>query len=97
VKICDGPMFHIGTKGNDYDDDLGNRMDGLRKTTKSLSQDSRSSGLDLKPGPLENEAGMLITRPRLSVPCCNMFLGILDLIMNVCKHRKARTSVKSVV
>jgi hypothetical protein len=41
-------------------------MEGLRKTTKPLSRDSRSPGRDLNPGPPEYE-GVLITRPRRSV------------------------------
>jgi hypothetical protein len=39
-------------------------LEGLRKTTKNLSQDSRSPGRDLNPGPPEYEAGVLTTRPR---------------------------------
>jgi hypothetical protein len=35
---------------------------------KSLSQNSRSPDLDFNPGPPEYEAGMLTSRPRLSVP-----------------------------
>jgi hypothetical protein len=38
----------------------------MRKTTKNLSQDSRSLGQDSNPGLPENEAGVLPTRPRLS-------------------------------
>jgi hypothetical protein len=37
-----------------------------RKTTKKLSQDSRSLGRDLISGPPEYEAGVLTTRPRRS-------------------------------
>jgi hypothetical protein len=37
-------------------------IEGLRKPTKNISQDSRSSGRDLKPGPPENKAGVLTTR-----------------------------------
>jgi hypothetical protein len=40
-------------------------LGGLRKTTKTFNQDSRSSGRDLNSGPPENEA--TITRPRGSV------------------------------
>jgi hypothetical protein len=40
------------------------RLEGLRKITKSLSQDSRSPGRDLNPGPLEYEAEVLTTRSR---------------------------------
>jgi hypothetical protein len=39
------------------------------KTTKNLSQDSRSLGRDLSPGPREYEAGVLSNRPRRSVEC----------------------------
>jgi hypothetical protein len=41
----------------------GIRLEGRRKTTKTLSQDSWSPGRDLNPGPPEYEAGMLTTRP----------------------------------
>jgi hypothetical protein len=41
----------------------GNRLEGLRKTTKSLSQGNRSTGLDLKPGPPKYEAEVLSTLP----------------------------------
>jgi hypothetical protein len=44
----------------------GIRLDGLRKTTKSRSQDKRSPGRDLNPRPPEYEAGVLTTRPRRS-------------------------------
>jgi hypothetical protein len=40
---------------------------GLRKTTKDLSQDSRSPDRDLNPGHSEHEAGVLTTQPRLSI------------------------------
>jgi hypothetical protein len=39
----------------------------LRKTTKNLSQDSRSLGRDLNPGRPEYEAGVLTTRSRRPV------------------------------
>jgi hypothetical protein len=42
-------------------------LDGLRKKTKYLSQDSRPSGRDLKPGPPKCEAGMLTTQTLHSV------------------------------
>jgi len=35
---------------------------GLEKTTKNLSQNSRSPGQDLNPGPFQYEAGVLSTR-----------------------------------
>jgi hypothetical protein len=48
------------------------RLEGLRKTTKTLCQGSRSPGRDFKPGSPENEAGVLTTRRRRSVVgrCC---------------------------
>jgi hypothetical protein len=42
-------------------------LKGLRKTTKTLSQDNRSPGRGLYPGPPEYEVGVLTTQPRLSV------------------------------
>jgi hypothetical protein len=42
-------------------------LEGLRKTTKNLSWDSRSPGRDLNPGPLEYEAGVLTTRLRRDI------------------------------
>jgi hypothetical protein len=38
---------------------LGTRVEGLRKITKHLSQDSLSQGRDLNPEPPECEAGVL--------------------------------------
>jgi hypothetical protein len=43
---------------------LSIRREGLRKNTKNLTEDSRSPGRDLNPGPSKNEAGVLTTRPR---------------------------------
>jgi hypothetical protein len=43
------------------------RLEGLRKTTKNLGQDSRSPELDLNPGPTEYDAGVLATWPQISV------------------------------
>jgi hypothetical protein len=40
-------------------------LEGVRNTTKNLSQDSRSPGQDLNPETLEYEAGVLSTRQRL--------------------------------
>jgi hypothetical protein len=40
------------------------RLEGLRKRTGNLNQDSRSPGPDLNPGPPEYEAGVLTTRPQ---------------------------------
>jgi hypothetical protein len=45
---------------------LGVCLVGLKITAQSLSQDSRSSGRDLKPGLLEYE-GVLIARPGRSI------------------------------
>jgi hypothetical protein len=41
-------------------------VDGPRKNTKNLRQDSRFPSRDLNPGPPEYEARVLNTRPRLS-------------------------------
>jgi hypothetical protein len=43
------------------------RLEGLRKTTKHLSQDSQSPSRDLIAGPPAFEVGVLTTRPRRSV------------------------------
>jgi hypothetical protein len=52
---------------------IGIGMKGLRKTTKNLSQDSRSPGRDLNPGHPEYEAGLSTTRKRCSVlGCCGL-------------------------
>jgi hypothetical protein len=42
-------------------------VEELRKTTKNLSQDTRSPGRDLNPGLPAYEAVLVITRPRRSV------------------------------
>jgi hypothetical protein len=39
------------------------QLEGLRKTTKNLSQDSRSQGRDLNLGPPKYEVGVLTTTP----------------------------------
>jgi hypothetical protein len=46
------------------------RLEGLRKITKSLSQDSRSPGRNLNPEPPEYGTGALTTRPRRWVTRC---------------------------
>jgi hypothetical protein len=45
----------------------GIRLEYLRETTVNLSQDSRSSGRDLNPGPPEYVAGVLTALPRRSI------------------------------
>jgi hypothetical protein len=45
----------------------GIRLEGLRLTTENFSQDSRSPGRDLKPGPPKYEVGVLTIQSRLSV------------------------------
>jgi hypothetical protein len=45
----------------------GIRLEGLWKTTKNLSRDRRSLGLDLNTGLCEYEVGVLATRPQLVV------------------------------
>jgi hypothetical protein len=40
----------------------GDCLEGLRKTTKNLSQDTRFPGRDLSPEPMEYAAGALTTR-----------------------------------
>jgi hypothetical protein len=42
-------------------------LNGLRETTKKLSQDTQPPGRDLHPGPAEYKAGVLTARPRRSV------------------------------
>jgi hypothetical protein len=42
---------------------------GTEENHKTRSQYRRSPGRDLKPGPLEYEAGMSTTRPRRSAIC----------------------------
>jgi hypothetical protein len=37
-------------------------LEGLKKTTKNINQDSWSPGWDLNPGPPEYEAGVSITQ-----------------------------------
>jgi hypothetical protein len=44
-------------------------MDALRKTTKDLSQESRSKNRFLNPGPLEYKSGVLNTRAALIFWC----------------------------
>jgi hypothetical protein len=39
-------------------------LEEVRVTTRNLIQDSRSSGLELNPGPPECESGVLYTLPR---------------------------------
>jgi hypothetical protein len=53
------------TEMEDNDPDI--RLEGLRKTTKNLSQDNWSPDGDLNPGPPKYDAGVLTTRLRRSV------------------------------
>jgi hypothetical protein len=57
----------------------GIRLEGLRKTTKNLNQDSRSSGRELKPGPPEYDAGVLTTWSWRSVVLNKVYVCGLDL------------------
>jgi hypothetical protein len=57
-------LFNDAFSSSDY---LGICLEELRKNTKSLSQDSRSSGRDLNLGPPEYNAEVHVTRPRRSV------------------------------
>jgi hypothetical protein len=45
----------------------GIHLEGLRKTTRNLSEDNRSAGRDLNLGPLEHESEAVTNRPRRSV------------------------------
>jgi hypothetical protein len=53
-------------------------LEGQRKSTKTLSRDSRSPGLDFNSGASECEAGELTTRPRCSVISMLFESNILD-------------------
>jgi hypothetical protein len=61
-------------------------LDGLRKTTESLIQDSRSPDRDLNPGPPEYEAGALTTRPsefRMFVMfVCRVFVASVSTVQD---------------
>jgi hypothetical protein len=46
---------------------VGICLEGLTKTTRNLSQDSRPLGRDLNTGPSKYEAGVLTTQSRHSV------------------------------
>jgi hypothetical protein len=51
--------------------EMMNGKDGVRKThKKKLSHDNRCPGLEMNPGPLEYETGVLTIRPRCSVEKC---------------------------
>jgi hypothetical protein len=50
----------------------------LRKTTKTLSQESRSPGRDLNPRPPECEAAVLTTLPRRSATILMLFVVLLS-------------------
>jgi hypothetical protein len=51
-------------------------LEELRKTTRNLSQDSRSLGQDLNLGPSEYEAGVLTTQSQ----CLIMFLQLISFV-----------------
>jgi hypothetical protein len=54
-------------------------LEVLRKTTKTLSQNSRSPGRDLNAGPPEYKAEMLTTRIRHSAINLEEFINSLGL------------------
>jgi hypothetical protein len=54
------PNFKVGYYPDSY-------LEELKKTMKNFSQDSRTPGRDMKPGPPGYEIGVLTTRPRRSV------------------------------
>jgi hypothetical protein len=49
-------------------------MDRLRKTTKNLSQDSRSLSQGLNPGPPKYKEGALTTRPQHLVSSVKLYI-----------------------
>jgi hypothetical protein len=77
---------------------LAQHFHGLRKTTKILSQDSRSPGRDLNAGPPEYEAEVLTTRSLRLVYfyiiflCSHSFRGVLPYVSMyvIKKPRKGR-------
>jgi hypothetical protein len=56
-------------------------VEGLRKTMKNLSQDSRSPGRDLNPGHPEYEAGVLTIRYLM-----NVFAALLAVMLIYCRY-----------
>jgi hypothetical protein len=59
-------------------------LDGLRKTTKNISQDIWSLDLDLNLGPPEYEAGMLTTQPQRLVFSARM--SIVETVLLNCQR-----------
>jgi hypothetical protein len=59
-----------------YSEVLPRNLEGLRKTMHTLSQESRSVGQDLNPGPPEHKAGVLTILPRQQFRLC-MYVWIL--------------------
>jgi hypothetical protein len=58
-------------------------VDGVRKSTKNLSQNSRSPGRGLNDGLLEYKAGIQPTEPRGSVHCRGVVMVFLHLITTI--------------
>jgi hypothetical protein len=59
-------------------------LEGLRKTTKNLSQVSRSLRRDLNLAPTEYEAGVIITLPRRSVNVAFFEYLIMCIFIQLC-------------
>jgi hypothetical protein len=55
-------------------------LEGLRKTTRTFRQDSRSPGRDLNPGPPEYKGGMLTNLPWRSVSLINIHNKTIDYV-----------------
>jgi hypothetical protein len=68
------------------------RLEGLKKTTKPLRQDSRIPNRDLNLGPPEYEAGVLLIRPRRSVLLLYSII-ISILLINIHKRKGMRIPV----
>lgn len=65
--------------------EIMNGKDGVRKIHKKLSHDSRCPGLEMNPGPLEYETGVLTFRPRCSVEKCR------EIARNTLKKKRNQT------
>jgi hypothetical protein len=64
-------------------------LEGLMKTTKTISQDNRYPGRDLNLGTPEYEAGAVITRPPRSVEDLYRFETEVNLELSVTHWHKA--------